>query len=205
MTNIILKKNVIAIIIGASILSSPVIAQSSTNDVINRGIESKQHSEANITAILNRMDNDGNGKVTLDDFISRSLESADAIFTRLDANRDDSILKAEFTTAPAVKHISQISSNASKQCVKKITGLTLAERQSPESLFVLADKDNNGYLSSSEFVAHNMTLAFDRFTELESNGNGTLDKEEIGAEIKARQLIASAQQGCVKKQLALNK
>jgi len=204
MLNIILKKNVIATVIGICILSQTVIAQSSTNDVLYRGINLNQQDEANVQSILNKMDNDGDGIVRLDDFMNRSSDRADLIFERLDSNGDDLILKAEFTTTKALKQATYITVTT-KQCVKKSTGLSLNNRPSPEGIFASADRDNNGHLSSTEFVTHSIINAFERFNELESNGNGIIDKEEIAAEITTRQLLTSAYKNCVNEQFALNK
>jgi len=203
MTNIILKKNILAIIIGASILTQPLIAQSSNTDTVKRGIELHQQNNSYVNSVLNKMDDNGDGEVTVDDFMNRSSELAETVFKRLDSDGDDLILKEEFTTALPIKsNNTNITSNMTSLCNSKIKGLVLNDRQTPEVMFASADRDNNGYISSTEFVTDRMSQAYERFAELERNGNGIIEKDEIAAEVRERQLVAATYKYCINEQVA---
>jgi Ca2+-binding EF-hand superfamily protein len=204
--NKILKKNVLPITISVSLMSIfslSALAQPHRG-AGPEGSQKNQQGELNAASILNRMDDNADGIVTLDDFIDHALKRTDRDFERLDSDGDSLISAAEFATRPAHQQNNSIDHDALKLCVEESTGITLNERPSTEDTFLSADIDNDGYLSSDELVDNRAAHVAERFAELDSDDDGIISEAEITAKMTERQLLDSAHQTCINEQLLLD-
>lgn len=104
-----------------------------------------------------------------------------ASFDRLDAAHDGSISSAEYAQGAQslfemmdMEHDGNLNAaelQAGAAMLAELDGLT------PESLLAVADTDNDGKLTLSEWMAFNNT----RFTMIDSNGDGLIDRGEWAA------------------------
>jgi len=201
-----LNKNIIAIAIGFSLVtafSQSAIAQPPPGGG-DRGGERGERSEPDAASILSRMDADGDGVVTLTDFLSRETERSERHFDRLDSDADGYVSEEEFTTSRGRRNNDDIDHDALKLCIEETTGITLNERPSREDAFAAADTDNDGYLSPEEFNSDRTAHVTEKFAELDSDSDGVISEDEVSAKIAERQVIDSARKDCVDEQLLLD-
>jgi len=208
--NTILKKNILALAIGFSLVTvfcQSAIAQpppgGGEGGAENRGQQQNNQAEPDAASILNRMDSDGDGVVTLEDFVSRGIERTEKHFDRLSSDADGYVSEEEYTTNHGLESNTDIDHDILKQCIEETTELTLNVRPSREDAFISADTDNDGYLSSDEFVIEHTAHVTEKFSELDSNGDGVISEDEVSTNIAERQLIDAAKKNCIDEQLLL--
>jgi Ca2+-binding EF-hand superfamily protein len=209
--NTILKKNILAMAIGFSLVTvfcQSAIAQpppvGGERGGEQRGSQQNNQAEPDVASILNRMDTDGDGVVSLEDFVSRGIERTEKHFDRLDSDSDGFVSEEEYTTTRGRESDTDIDRDILKQCIEETTGLTLNVRPSREDAFISADTDNDGFLSSDEFIIDYTVHVTEKFSELDSNGDAVISEEEVSAKIAERQLIDAAKKDCIDEQLLLD-
>jgi len=208
--NTTFKKNMFAMVIGFSLItafSQSAIARPGGGGPGGGGTggpEQNNQAEPDAASILNRMDYDGSGEVTVEDFINRGLERAEQHFDRLDSDDDGVISEAENTAMPDHENNSDIDHDALKLCIEETTGIALNDRPSREETFALTDVDGDGFVSFDEFTNERAAHISERFAELDSSGDGAISEDEVSATITERQLIDSARQSCINEQLLLD-
>jgi len=164
-----------------------------------------QQQAPDAASILERMDYDGDGVVTVDDFVNHSLERAAKHYERLDSDTDGVVTEDEFIAAkPSRQESDSIDHDALKQCIEDTTGITLNERPTAEEAFAAADADGDGSLTEDEFLDNKAIHAAERFSELDSSADGVISEEEVEADMTERQTIREAHQNCISEQLLLD-
>ena len=195
------KKNILSLSIGAGLVimfSQSAMARPPQGEGHSGG---RGHGQPDATAILGRMDFDGNGEVTVDDFVSRSLGHVDRHFARLDKDDDGLISVDEFSSRRSHRVPDEsIDQDALKLCVEESTGLSLKERLEPAELFGEIDADGDGSLTIDEFTAHKTAHATERFSELDADEDGVISEAEITAHMAERKTLHEARKSCIEEQ-----
>lgn len=116
--------------------------------------------------MLQRLDADGDGVVSLQEFQAAGAER----FAALDADGDGRISAAEFAAGRRGPTRAATDNADGRQAGPR------AERmqQFREQRFAKLDADRDGYISRAEFDAPHMA----RFNALDVNGNGAIDADE---------------------------
>ncbi|BCG64126.1 MAG: hypothetical protein methR_P1892 [Methyloprofundus sp.] len=195
------KKNILSVTISVGLValfSQEAMARPSHG---GRGVHRGQPDAG---AILNRMDFDGNGEVTVEDFINRSLKHTDKHFSRIDQDADELISLEEFSSKRSARGHrgldSDIDMDALKTCIEETTGLTLKEHLEPEEVFALIDMDVSGFISVDEFFSYKEIQATEKFTKLDADASGVISEAEITTHMAERKALHEARKSCIDEQ-----
>jgi len=194
------KKNILSLSISAGLVimfSQSVMAKPPQGG--GRG-----NGKPSAAAVLDRMDFDGSGEVSVDDFVNRSLDHADKHFARID--KDDELISLDEFTSKRSRHTpdESIDQDALKLCVEDSTGLSLKERPDSEELFSEIDTNDDDSLSIEEFTAHKTAHATERFNELDADEDGVISEAEITAHMDERKTLHEARKSCIEEQALLD-
>lgn len=110
-----------------------------------------------------RLDTDGNGEVSLDEFKTVRPEMSEERFSRLDADKSGGVTVEELRAAAANRP-------------------SPAEREAfMNRVFARLDADNSGGLSFEEMKNGRRPITEERFGQLDANGDGSVSKDEFMA------------------------
>ena len=109
-----------------------------------------------------KLDANGDGKVTKEEFAAGAAARAKFRFERMDENKDGKVTAEEF--------------KAAMERMKQFAGGN-APKDAPE--FAKLDANNDGSLSLDEVVAAGKAMSEKRFAEMDKNGDGVLTGDEI--------------------------
>jgi Ca2+-binding EF-hand superfamily protein len=157
--------------------------------------------EVRAEKMFERLDADGSGVVTIDEFMSRPGNRATRHFERLDVNEDSSLSPEEFLDHPR-RHDGDIDHDAVRACVEEALGEELPERPEPEAVFADMDANGDGAVSEDEFLGAAESRASDRFARVDADGDGGITLEELLAAVDTRTSHRDIRRQCVEEQRA---
>lgn len=190
----------------------------------DRGKHRGQDPEVRAEKMFDRLDADGSGAVTVDEFLARPEDRAERQFARLDTDEDSSLSLEEFLERPdrdrsgrerpgrgrpgqdrpgqGRPDLTDIDKEAVKACVEEALDIDLPERPEPEEVFAMMDANSDGAVSQDEFMSAAETRSMNRFGRMDADGDGGITLEELQAALEARASHREARKQCVEEQLA---
>ena len=173
----------LATAIGIGVVALPVIAKPGPSAARGAG------------NILAQLDANGDGLVSLDEFVDAKLARVEAGFEIKDENGDGLITEDE-VGRDRPEPPDGFDPAAFRACVEEQLGVELPEPAEPGSRFAEADLNGDGGIDLGEAISNATDKATDRFFALDENGDGMLDAEEL-ATIKARhRALREARRAC---------
>ena len=144
-------------------------------------------------AVLENLDDDDNGTVTLDEFLSNRTDRWDTRFDALDQNSDGYISQVEYENVPSPgargrRGRFEIDQTAFDQCMANQLGEAFKARPTWEDVAAF-DSSGDGVLDESEFLTYRETRETERFSEIDGSGDGVLDEAEMEAHISQMQAL----------------
>lgn len=121
-------------------------------------------SNFDAAAMLERMDEDGDGSVTLSDMLSKVLDNADERFAHLDSDDDAAISLEEFTSGRGHGR-----------------GHHQDDSLTREALFAAMDSNADDVVDSDEYQAYLSAQAEERFAAMDTDSDGIISQDEITA------------------------
>lgn len=116
------------------------------------------HPMKDDASLIQRLDKDGDGRVSRKEATDAAIERAGSRFDQLDTNKDGFITKDEVNAARSSMH----------ERTKERAG----------EHWKAADKDGDGAISRSEAEA-SMPMLFRRFDQLDANKDGKITRDEM--------------------------
>jgi hypothetical protein len=111
-----------------------------------------------------RLDKDGDGKITVDEFVAMSAERAKMRFERADADKDGKVTEAEMNTVRSAMASRPAGDDRARPEVPKFADL---------------DTNKDGVILLDEYTAALKGKAVERAKEMDKNGDGILSKDEL--------------------------
>jgi Ca2+-binding EF-hand superfamily protein len=156
--------------------------------------------------LLERLDSNADGVLTLDEFSARSAERAERRFNKKDTDGDGLLSLEEFSvTGPRRHHrnLDDLDTDALILCVEEALGYELPERPDSEAAFTASDTNADKSVDLEEFLAAGDLRAEARFAEIDSDSDGEVTSDEIEAYQAVLQERHDAKRSCVAEQLDL--
>ena len=171
-----IKKRLIATAVSLSLLGATLVSIDSFARG-GRGGGTDQPQGARVT-LLERLDNNGDGVLTLDEFIVRNAEKTERRFNYSDIDNDEVLSLEEFSTARArrrhLKNPDGLDMDALIQCMEEALGYELPGHPDSDTAFATADTNADGSVDLSEFQVAGELRAEERFGEIDSDGDDQL-------------------------------
>jgi len=185
---------------GSTLIAADVFAKG------GRGGHGSSHGGARLS-LLERLDTNEDGVLTLDEFSAKGTDKAHRAFARKDSDDDDLLSLDEFTASPGHgRHrrgdLDSLDPDALQACMEDILGDSLPEQPDSEAAFTAADSNGDGSIDLDEFTAAAELRAEDAFAEIDADGDGAVTSEELDAHQTVLEERKDARQTCVAEQLA---
>ena len=197
-------KSLIAPLILAFIASAVMTASAHSNGTSHNNRHSERRAanpESKVERIFDKLDSDENGIITLDEFVTITLEKASHQFNRIDTDDDDLISLDEFL---AVHHErpddSEIDVEEPAACIEQSIGTEIAEVPDRETRFNEIDANADGFIDLDEFVAAKTNSATLRFNVIDEDADGGITPEELLAALTLQQEQRDVRRACVEEQ-----
>jgi Ca2+-binding EF-hand superfamily protein len=145
--------------------------------------------------IIERLDSDDDGQISLDEFLARPLNRADARFDRLDENDDGLVSLEEIQTTPPGGGGEHDAAEL-RACVEDKLGEELPVRPTPEERFAQTDTNGDGFVDLDEFITAVANRATTRFNANDTNGDGYVDHDELVHVLQERGAVRQAVREC---------
>lgn len=165
-----------------------------------RGGERGGSPEQKAERIMNHLDADDSGTITLDEWLSKTTEKAEKQFNRIDTDDDNLISLEEFLAIGGHRDHDDIDLDAVRQCVADASGEEVDVRPDRETRFDAADTNDDGFIDLDEMIAAKTEGATERFNHIDSNDDGAVTLEELTAALEGRQEIREIRRNCVQEQ-----
>ncbi|MEH6593350.1 MAG: EF-hand domain-containing protein [Halioglobus sp.] len=169
------------------------------------GEEGRQgHSETARMTLLERLDSNADGVLSLDEFSEQHAASAQRHFDKKDADNDELLSLEEFSsTSKHRRHpsLDGLDTSALNSCLEDALGSDIPTRPDADAAFTAADINQDNAVDLDEFLAAGYGRAEQRFSDIDRDSDGQLGSEEVGAYQILRQAQRDAHRVCVAEQL----
>ena len=156
--------------------------------------------EEKVERIMNHLDADDSGTITLDEWLSKTSEKVENKFNRIDTDDDGLISLEEFLAVGGRGGNDDIDRDAVRQCVADALGEEVEERPDRETRFDEIDTNDDGFIDLDEMIAAKTEGATERFNNIDADGDGAITEEELTAALEARQEVREIRRNCVEAQ-----
>ncbi len=198
-----IKKTLLATAVSLSLLGSTLVSI----DGFAKG--GRGGGQGQRTTLLERLDSNGDGVLTQDEFIVLNAEKAERHFNYKDIDNDGVLSLEEFSTGNVRSHhlndLEGLDTDALIQCMEEAVGYELPEHPDSETAFAAADTNADGSVDLDEFLVAGDVRAEERFDEIDGDGDG--DGELTSDEIVAFRLVMQerrdARRICIAEQVDL--
>ncbi len=194
---LVIKKPILAGVATLTLVGTTLVAAEAFAKRGNEG-----HGER--MTLLERLDSNGDGVLTIDEFSASNLDRAERGFNRKDADDDGLLSLDEFSTASGRRgraNLAEFDEDALKLCMEEILGYAMPDRPDSATVFAKADTNGDEALDIEEFLAASDLRAAERFAEIDSGADGVLTSEEIDADQALRQDRREVHKTCAAEQL----
>ncbi len=143
---------------------------------------------------LKHLDVDGDGVISLAEFVDARLIRAENRFNRRDDNGDGFITEDEIGRngePPSDEQRAEF-----RECLEQELGIELPEPPEPGSRFDEADANGDGAIDLAEALAVAEQAAESRFNAIDGNADGVLDTEELAAAVRKGRAVREARRSC---------
>ncbi|MFT4519725.1 MAG: Ca2+-binding EF-hand superfamily protein [Halioglobus sp.] len=184
-------------LVGASIISVEAFARGSEGGRYD-------HSNDDRRTLLERMDSNADGVLSLIEFSERNADRALRHFNRNDADGDTFLSPEEFSASDKHQRHSKpggLDTDSLQLCIEETLGYELPERPNSEAAFAATDVNSDGAVDMDEFLAAGDLRAEERFADINNDGNEQLTSDEIDAYQGLRHEQREAHRSCVGEQL----
>jgi Ca2+-binding EF-hand superfamily protein len=207
--HIMFKQKFLISVVSLSLLAAPLISVDAFAHGGKGGKRPNRQPPVVRMSLLKRLDTNGDGILTLDEFSSRNAKRAKRLFKRLDQNGDSALSLDEFSVAggPGGDHGGpggpgdDLDQNALELCMEEILGYELPQPPTAEEAFAAADTNEDDSVDLEEFLAADDARAAERFAEIDGDSDGGITKEEIKAYRATEKERHKAHRTCVAEQL----
>jgi len=158
-------------------------------------------------SLIERLDTNGDGVLTVDEFTVNNSDRASKHFDRKDSDGDGVLSLEEFSaTGGRGRHaeLDSLDTDALQVCMEEILGYELPERSDAETVFNEMDTSGDGAVDIDEFLTAGELRAAERFDQIDADGSGDITSDEVEAGQTAKQERREARRTCVAEQVDEN-
>jgi len=163
-----------------------------------------QHQDSprwRITRIFRHLDGDGNGIITMNEFLANSLDKAARQFARIDTDDDGLISWEEFA---AIGHhqpdARDIDVEALKECIAEHRDIDLPDRPDAESRFAEVDGNGDGFIDPDEFETAKTTALTNKFNRIDADADGAITPQELAKALHGMHERREIRRNCIEEQ-----
>lgn len=192
-----IKKTLLATAVSLSLIGSTLVSI----EAYARG--GKGGGPGQRLTLLERLDSNSDGVLTIEEFSVSNAEKSERIFNRKDSEGDGTLSLQEFSATGGRRgpgNQDDLDESALVLCMEEILGYTLPERPDSVTAFEAADSNDNYTVELEEFVAAGELRAEKRFSELDGDSDGEVTNEEMAAFQAQQQERREAHRTCVDEQ-----
>ena len=154
-----------------------------------------------VARIFHALDVDGNGIITLDEFLAKSIAKAADQFARIDTNDDELISLEEFLLVHGDQgNNADIDVEALRACIAENSDVALPERLGGEARFDEIDTNDDDFIDLDEFIAAKTSYATGKFNQIDTDADGAITPEELFSVFKAHREHRAIRRACVEEQ-----
>ncbi len=206
------KKRIISAAVGITLIGGTLVsidgfARGAPRSGPGGGLDGPQdYPQVEHKSLLERLDSNEDGVLTLEEFTSSSSDRAVRQFDHKDEDGDGVLSLEEFSVVGGGRHPEPdgLDTDALKLCMEEILDYELPERPDPGTDFDMADSNADGSVDVDEFIAAGELRAEQRFAEIDSDGSGDITNTEIETYQTLRQERRDALHTCVDEQLSMD-
>ena len=162
------------------------------------------HSDPVRMTLLERLDSDADGVLSMDEFSDRNADNAQRHFDKKDVDGDARLSLEEFSATGNHRrrpNLDGLNTDTLDMCVQEVLGYELPERPDSETAFAAADENSDGSVDLEELLLAGDLRAEERFADIDSDGDAQLTSDEIDAYQTDRHEQRDAHHTCVAEQL----
>ena len=162
------------------------------------------HSDPTRMTLLERLDSDADGVLSLDEFSEHNADKAQRHFNKKDADGDAVLSMEEFSAAGNHRrrpNLDGLDIDTLDLCVQEVLGYGLPQRPDSETAFAAVDANSDGVIDLDEFLLAGDVRAQERFADIDSDADAQLTSAEIDAHQADRHEQRDAHRSCVGEQL----
>ncbi len=148
-----------------------------------------------VTRALAQIDTDGDGQLSLDEFVEARLARAEERFLTLDTDGDGLVTPDDFD-GERPEPPEGFDRDAFEACVEEAIGRELPERSEPGDGSLGADLDGDGAISIDEMLLNTEDRAVTRFDILDRDDDGFVSAREFRRKLRAMARLREVRRDC---------
>lgn len=188
---------------GKTLMLNVLLASSLVLIVSTVSAHPRHDGQRSSAAIVERLDTNGDGAISLAEFTNAAISRAEMRFDRADQNADGEVTLDEIG-ANRREPPEDFDREAFRACVAEQLGVELPDRPDLESRFNDADLDGSGGISLDEAISNATNRAMDRFADLDADGDGQLVSDEINRPRQRDESLREARRACKEQNQAIS-
>ena len=149
-------------------------------------------------------DENGDGMITIDEFLMRALTNIDNMFDRHDTDSDGLLTEAEYADMHRYPIADDIDQEAFIACVNDGVGAGSMYLLNNQMLFADLDANGDGFIDTDEFETARIAFLTDRFSTMDLNADAVITPLELSGALGTMRERRNIHRQCIEEQQDFN-